>query len=78
MAEPGGAHIAERDGGIVLLVIGLFIGLIGASAAYSCTATFFGVCVQYAYREIGLLAAALGGILFVIGLVILVTGAGSS
>lgn len=65
--------MAKGDEGIILLVIGIVIGLAGAVAASTCTASFFGVCIQYAYREIGLSAAVLGGILFVVGPVILVT-----
>jgi len=78
MTAFGGSKVAKGDEGIVLLAIGIVIGIAGAVAAYTCTASLFGYCFQYAYRDIGLLVAGVGGILLVVGLVMIATKAGPS
>lgn len=66
----------SRDTGIALTIAGVMVGIAGVVLAYSCTASFLGYCIQYAYRDVGLLGAGFGGVLFVVGLVVFATASG--
>jgi len=62
-------HLA-RAAGIVSLVLGAVGAIAGLVLYYSCTRTFFGGCVQYGFRDVGLLAMIFGGVLVVVGIVL--------
>jgi hypothetical protein len=62
----------RRDAGYAVLGLGVIVGGVGAALYYTCTASFGNFCVGYGNRQIGLVGIVFGGILFVIGIVILV------
>ena len=55
--------------GIVSLLLGGVAGVFGLIFYNTCTASVFGVCFQYGFRDVGFLVMIFGGVLFVVGIV---------
>ena len=64
--------------GLVLLVVGIVIGFVGSVLVYTCTTSFFGSCLEYGYRGLGIVIGGIGVALFVAGIVLVALGFASA
>ena len=63
----------SKEVGLALTIVGAIGALIGVILVLTCTASFFGTCLQHAYSGVGLLAALGGGAMLFVGIVLLAT-----
>jgi hypothetical protein len=66
----------ERNKGLPFVVIGFAVTLLGAALATVCTPSPSGYCLPTPYSGVGVAAALMGGVLFLVGLILVLKAEG--